>query len=252
MNYIGTFKGLRSAVLTIAVIFAFYGCEKPEGKGGTGAITGVVMQEAYNDDYSKLISKDASVDEEVFIMYGDEDVVGDRVFTSNSGAFAFEYLREGTYTLYYPSEDSTTVSREDEMLEIEVVLKNGEVKDLSELIQFKSLDFDDGNAKISGTVELINYKNSTEYPYLEIKDVTLAQNEDVYLVYGDHKLYDANVDTGKDGYFEFTNLIPGEYEVYLYSEDVTGGTEDIPVVKLVVIEEDEQVVDLGVITIEQL
>ena len=227
-------------------------CEKPEGYGGTSSIKGVMFTESYNDDYSQLISKVEVADEEVFLMFGDEDYLGDRVFTSISGAFEFPYLREGSYTLYYPSEDSASLSDDDAMQMIELQLKNGEVLDLGELIQLKTLDFDDGSAKISGIVKLINYKNSSVYPFLEIKDITFAQKEDVYLVYGDHVYYDENIETGQDGYFEFTNLIPGDYEIYVYSEDVAGGTEDIPIVKNVTISDTEQEISLDIITIEQL
>ena len=149
-------------------------------------------------------------------------------------------------------EDSTTLDRDQVPVSFDVELKAGEDVDLGELKEFSTLDFDDGTAKIYGVIMLINYKNSSEYPFLEIKDTSFAQEHEVYLTYGAHKFYDERIRTDYKGYFEFRNLIPGEYEIFTYKEDVSGGTEDIPMIENVTITEAGQEIDLGVIDIEQL
>jgi hypothetical protein len=47
-----------------------------------------------------------ATDEDVFIVYGDEDVYGDKVSTNYDGTFRFDYLREGNYKVFAYSEDS--------------------------------------------------------------------------------------------------------------------------------------------------
>ncbi len=245
---------LRSGAVVIfaGLIMLFAGCESPEGYGGSSSISGKIITEYYNDDYSLFIGEEPSVDEEVFLLFGDNDNVGDRVVTSLTGSFEFLYLRPGNYTIYFRGEDSTTLDRDQVPVSFDVELKAGEDVDLGELKEFKTLDFDDGTAKIYGVIMLINYKNSSVYPFLEIKDTSFAQEHEVYLTYRAHRFYDERIRTGHNGYFEFRELIPGDYEVFTYKEDVTGGTEDIPVINKVTITEPGQEVDLGVIYIEQL
>ena len=58
--------------------------------------------------YKNLFAK-INIPENVFIIYGDEDVVYDDSFdTSWDGSFRFEYLRKGDYTLYVV-DDSTSI-----------------------------------------------------------------------------------------------------------------------------------------------
>jgi len=240
------------ATLTTGLFLLFSGCKSPEGYGGSSSISGKIITEYYNDDYSLFIRDEPSVDEEVFLLFGDDENVGDRVVTSMSGSFEFSFLRPGNYTLYYRGEDTTTLLREQVPVRFDVDLKAGEDIDLGELKEFASLDFDDGTAKIYGVIMLINYKNSSEYPFLEIKDTSFAQEHEVYLTYGTHAFDYERVRTDYKGYFEFRDLIPGDYEIVTYSEDIEGGTADIPKISEVTITELDQEVDLGVIYIEQL
>ncbi|MCK4989326.1 MAG: hypothetical protein KAS29_02530, partial [Bacteroidales bacterium] len=50
------------------IVFTAVSCEKSEGLGGTGSISGSVMEQFYNDDYSLLIHEKPAVDEDVFIV----------------------------------------------------------------------------------------------------------------------------------------------------------------------------------------
>ena len=210
------------------------------------------MTKYYNDDYSLLIRQEPAVDEDVFILFGDSDFVGDKVATSSTGAFEFPFLRDGDYQLYYMGEDATTASNEEQTVIVNLTLKSGKVSEQGTLYRNETLDFDDGSGKVSGVVKKINYKNTTAYPFLEVKDVTFAQELDVYLIYGDHEYFDEEIETNYDGYFEFSNLIQGDYTVFVYSEDVTGGTEDLVILKQGTITTAGEEIDLGEFTIERL
>lgn len=244
-------RWFRMGILA-SVLFLASGCVNEEGEGGTSSISGTLVTQYYNDDYSLMIKEEPAVDEKVFILYGDKSFVGDDVDASNDGSFRFSWLQRGDYTVYYESEDSLTAEREEHAISHQVSIDKGEQHDMGKLIRFETLDFDDGSGVIKGVVKVVNYKNSSSWPNLEVKDITYAQEQEVYLVYGNHLYYDERIRTGYDGYFEFRELIPGDYTVYVYSEDVTGGTQDIAVTRQATVEEEGDTVDVGEMMIEQL
>jgi hypothetical protein len=94
---------LTSAIITGLIAIS---CSKEEGTGGTSVITGKVIERQYNSNFTTLIEQFYAPDEEVFIVYGDDPVYGDRVTTNYDGTYRFEYLREGNYTIFAYSEDS--------------------------------------------------------------------------------------------------------------------------------------------------
>lgn len=83
-------------------------CAKEEGAGGTSSITGKVAVRQYNANFTQLVEQYYATDEEVFIIYGDDPVYGDKVTTNYDGTYQFEYLQEGHYTIYAYSEDSAS------------------------------------------------------------------------------------------------------------------------------------------------
>ena len=216
-------------VLAMLCIVSILGtsCQKDPGFGGTGAIKGTLTEKFYNDDYSVLLDEKPAVDEEVFILFGDDPVLGDRVFTSLTGAFRFEFLYPGEYHIYYQSEDPAAVPEDDWTTLRSVNLKSGEELDLGQLEKITALDYDDGAAVIKGVVWEVNYVNESRWPNLVVESEDYAHEHEVYLVYGDHAFYDERVRTQYDGYFEFSGLIPGEYLIFLYSEDVKRLTDHV-------------------------
>ena len=252
MQKIYSLRFLASVILVTAIFLFFNSCEKPIGYGGTSTISGKIITKYYNDDYSLLVNEEPAVDEDVFLIFGDNGIVGDKVVTSPEGFFEFTYLRPGTYQVYFMSEDSSSIDDGEEVMSFDIELSVGEDKNLGTMTELKTLDFDDGQAKISGVIKLINYKNTSLYPDLVIKDISFAQEHEVYLIYGTHDYYDERIRTSYDGYFEFKNLIPGDYKIFTYSEDITGATEDIVVSKNHTITEATEEIDLGEIIIEQL
>jgi hypothetical protein len=226
-------------------------CEKNEGLGGTGSISGSIKEQMYNDDYSLLIHERAAVDEEVFIVFGDEKALGGRVRTNNHGQFMFKYLYPGEYEVYFLSDDSASVLDLEVELSWSVRLDKGEDLDLGEMVKLTPLDFDDGTAKIKGRVKVIDYLEAS-LPNLVVEKSYYVAEQEVYLTYGDHSYYDERIRTQYDGTFEFGKLIPGDYLVFLYSDDVSGESDKVAVKLEVKITSLEQVVDLGEIVIEKL
>lgn len=226
-------------------------CEKNEGMGGTGSITGTIVEQFYSKDYSETFHNSPAVDEEVFILFGDDNTPGENVNTGVSGEFRFDYLYPGSYVIYYETEDS--VSALDKVwLTIEIELEQDQELDLGELEKMTALDYDDGSAVISGVVEKTKYDNDSKWPNLVLKYIDFAHEHEVYLVYADDEFYSERVRTQYDGYFEFSELIPGKYLVFLYSEDVTKATEHVVITREVSITDFDQVIDLGTIGIEEI
>jgi hypothetical protein len=243
----------RPVVIVTVVLILFLGtaCQKDPGFGGNGAIYGTIVEKFFNDDYSVLLYEQPAVDEEVFILFGDDKQLGDRIFTSITGDFRFDYLYPGSYQLYYESDDTTGLIAGDWGAFQQVEIDRGEELDLGQLEKITALDYDDGAAVIKGVVWEINYVNESRWPLLVVESEDFAHEHEVYLIYGDHPFYDERVRTQYDGYFEFSDLIPGNYQVFLYSEDVKRLTDHVVLQFEVTIHEMDQVVDLGEITIEK-
>jgi hypothetical protein len=101
-------KVIGNLVLLLVLIpgFTLISCAKEEGAGGSSVIMGKVIERQYNPNFTILIEQFYATDEDVFIIYGDDLVYGDKVTTNFDGTYRFEYLREGTYKVYAYSEDS--------------------------------------------------------------------------------------------------------------------------------------------------
>ncbi|HER07663.1 MAG TPA: hypothetical protein ENO20_02030 [Bacteroides sp.] len=243
---------LQMAAGMIILSIAAASCTKTEGEGGTGSISGTLMEHFYNDDYSQLIHTAPAVDEDIFIHYGEDLALGDRIRTGATGGFRFDFLYPGSYSVFYLTQDSTAGIMNEEVAKlVEVELDRGGEVDLGELVRLTTLDFDDGQAVIKGVVKLIDYVDDSRWPNLVVDFIAYAYEQEVYLTYGNHTFYDERIRTQHDGSFEFRNLIPGDYLVVLYSEDVTRVTDKVALKFETTITEMDQVVDLGEITIEE-
>jgi hypothetical protein len=101
--------------------FTFSSCEKEPGEGGLASIQGKVYILEYNGNCSELRFEYYAVDEDVYIIAGDDPSYFERVRTGPDGTFWFPYLREGRYTIYALSEDC---SLNPETSEVEMIMQN--------------------------------------------------------------------------------------------------------------------------------
>ena len=88
-----------SACVTATVLFSF-SCKKGPGQGGRASIKGKVYTVNYNSAMTAAIDSGYLGGQKVYIIYGDENSVGDNQDTKNDGTFEFTYLRKGKYTVY--------------------------------------------------------------------------------------------------------------------------------------------------------
>lgn len=239
-------------ILLIIIISYFYGCEKIEGEGGSGKISGVLIQKNYNEDYSLLISEKPVVAEDIYIRYGSSKAVADRVWSSETGYFEFPYLYPGEYTLIYESSDSVNRTSDNKNVAIKVHLKDGENKELGNLFRLKQLKFDEGYATIKGQISTVIYRNGSQWPYLFPHDTVSAVEQEVYLSYNNGPFYDSRIRASYDGSFYFRNLLPGKYKVFLYSDRIDGGVGQATILINTQINNPAEVIDLGEILTHKL
>lgn len=231
----------------------FYTFKTADWDDGSIAIKGVLIERIYNDDMSLLLSEEPAKTEDVYIALANNDAFNDNVETNYNGRFEFSNLWPGNYTIYYMSDDTSDASQPDMEFKQTVALNKNEDVLLDTMYTYKIKEWDEGSSTIRGTVMVTNYKNSSTYPNLVIKDVTPAQEQEVYITYGTHTFYDDRIRTQDDGSFEFNHLIKGEYRIFVYSEDIVGGTAYKVIEAFVEVTDNGQVIELeDTIDIEKL
>lgn len=108
-----------------------------------------------------------------------------------------------------------------------------------------------GGAIIEGKVMVRLIKETT----LDTLTTYEAQDERVYIVYGDNSTYDDDIRTSYDGNFKFKFLYKGDYKIYAYSECVflidSCPNETNAVVKEVAISKANETINLGEIVINK-
>ncbi len=243
---------MKLVFLAFLLVLLPLSCQKSEGLGGTGSISGTITEQFYNDDYSLLIYEKPAVDEEVYIVFGTNEELGNRERTNDLGQFRFKYLYPGNYRVYFISDDSSSVLNMDVEKLYELKLDRGEDYKLGSVEKLSTLDFDEGTAMIKGVVKVIDYVDLSTYPNLVIEKTYYATEQEIYLTYNNHTFYDERIRTQTGGVFEFGGLIPGKYLIFLYSDDVTGESDKVTLEFEVSIDDLEQVIDLGEIVIEKL
>ncbi len=101
---------MNNYFITLLLLILFSACKKEEGKGGNSTIEGFVVTDRYDPSFTVLLGQYPAVDLDVFIQYGDEVGVSDRVITDYNGKFSFKFLYPGDYTVFTYSEDSNIFS----------------------------------------------------------------------------------------------------------------------------------------------
>lgn len=74
-----------------------------------------------------------------------------------------------------------------------------------------------GKASIQGTIKATRWVNNCTTN----AGTFLAEDEDVYIIYGDEPSYGDRIKTGPGGTFYFPYLRPGKYTIYAYSTTCT-------------------------------
>ena len=105
-------------------------CKKVEGPGGSSTIKGKLNIQVF-DVGNNLINEYDGQEEDVYLIYGTTDTFyDDDVKTSYDGSFEFNFLQNGTYTVFVYEDCNSCPSGKDIIIhEIEISEKKS-VKDL--------------------------------------------------------------------------------------------------------------------------
>jgi hypothetical protein len=230
-------------LLIISTIAIAFSCTPEEGPGGKTTIKGNIQTQYYCKADNSLVETKNTADEDVYIVYGNDQSYGDKTKTAYNGNFEFKYYEPGNYSVYFYSDSLVGEGYEKNAVKITSfkVSKGKSSYTIDTLYQKKWIDVDDGSATIRAQFFLINYKDN----FTAIKDTAAAQEQDIYLCYGNSKMFSIRERASYDGTVEFKNLIKGKYKVFAYQDNYTGATELLVKSKDVVITENGQVIDLG-------
>jgi hypothetical protein len=246
-------KSYINLFLTGLLVINLFSCTKDEGVGGKATIMGKVIVKDYNDDFSIMLSEYNAAEEDVYIIYGNDETFGDQVETNYDGTFEFNYLLPGDYSVFIYSEDSSANLLYDTVVIKKITIsRKDDVVDAGTFVKLNTLDFDEGNSSISGRIYLVNYDPSTICTQYPVSDTSFAQEQEVYIVYGSHEYYDDRIRTHYDGTFMFKNLIKGIYKIYTYSEDISGAPQMIPKIRQVEITKENQHIVIDDIYIDKI
>lgn len=214
---------LKYLILTIG-LFSLYACQKDPGFGGNSTIKGRLEVENYNRDFSILRQTYNPIDEEVFILFGENSAYGDKVRTDTRGFFEFRNLKAGTYTVYAYSEDSARMDPTGFVpVEIRVEVNTNE-----EFIDIGTLTTVDNNDRGFATIRGKVFANENGVTFY-------APDERVYMSYPSAFGVETSQRTKYDGTFEFTNLPLGTYEIYAYTDDNQAPSGVTPIIQTVTI-----------------
>jgi len=126
-------------------ILLLMSCKKEAGEGGQASIRGKVNTNIrlVLTNPSTFQSSFPAADQDVFIVYGDNVSPDDRVHTNFDGEFEFQFLREGTYTIYTYSKDTTGTNGVDP--DRMAVVKEVEITDRKAIKDIGTFDIYDTN-----------------------------------------------------------------------------------------------------------
>jgi hypothetical protein len=238
-------------LFTIAITILIAGitsCKKEEGFGGNGKISGKLYYKLYDSDFKVSQGESPAMDKDIYILFGNESFSGDNVKASSDGSFEFNFLLPGEYTIYSYGDDTTkTLPFGKAVYSKKISISKGEDKNIGNFYLKKGMAYNEGTGTIIGTLMVRNYQNG----FSILKDITPGQSEDVYLVYNNHNYFDERFRTFYDGTFMFRNLIYGTYKIYAYSDDLSGSSAKVPIIKEVTINKEVKTVDIGTLFIDK-
>ncbi|PLX09088.1 MAG: hypothetical protein C0596_04625 [Marinilabiliales bacterium] len=132
-------KRIVKLIFVLGVVLSISACEKSPGEGGNATIVGSVWVEDYNSTFTDLLGEYAAMEEDVYIVYGDNVGYDDKTETDYLGNYRFNYLRPGKYTIFVYSKDSTmsTINGETVVLKEVEITESNQVLTVPQIIIFK-------------------------------------------------------------------------------------------------------------------
>lgn len=221
---------IRSMLILSIFSVVFFSCEKPEGIGGAASIEGQIMVNVYDNNFRVLQTSVPAIDEDVYIIYGNDKLDFEDTRTNHEGKFKFNFLTKGDYSIYVLSNHSTDLT--DSVIIVDVAIANNKDHiNVQPITIKKTMDVDDGKATLSGQVFYLKEEFGL------ITDTIAAIEKEVYLYYEDDEFYSERIRSQANGNFAFGNLIKGTYKVAILGDNPIGGQPKLSYEKTVDVEE---------------
>ena len=200
----------KHTFLILLLPLFLFSCINQEGEGGTAMVQGYIYNVLHADDvYNFEPDTFPAAKTDVYLIYGDDAVYGDKMEAAPDGFFQFKYLTKGTYRVYaycsFPDGrreavyDTVFVSRGAIATTKDIYIHEGKMLDKS---------------YVKGTL-LANYYDKN---YLVEANVP-AVGERVFIRKKDALYHFDDIRAGLGGVFMFQKLDPGEYEIFVLTED---------------------------------
>lgn len=125
---------VKKYLIILMALLWLSSCEKSAGEGGTSSITGKVYIEKYNADQSFLIKEYYAQEEDVYVIYGDDEVYSERFRTHYDGSFIFKNLRPGSYKVFAYSDDIYESSGKKPIIKEVEITENNQIVDVGDII----------------------------------------------------------------------------------------------------------------------
>lgn len=202
----------KSIIAFSLVLTTFFStsCIKDEGEGGTAAIEGRVFKVVHsNDNFTLKADTFPGSKENVYIVYGNDEIYGDKMEAGYDGLFRFRYLTKGRYYIYAYSTLPSGLKRA-VMDTVDVASgKTGRTKDIY-IHEGKAYE----TSYIKGTVIASYYYKGSLYSTIPAYDMRVFIRR-----VGETYQFD-EVRTGSEGVFMFQGLEPGDYEIFVLTEKI--------------------------------
>ena len=201
-------------LLLIPVTSLFVSCNNDEGFGGSCSLEGYVYEVRHNDDnFSFQTDIFPSLDRDVFIEFGDDLNIGQRIRSGREGYYRFDYLRKGSYTVYALS-DFADGHKEAVTRKVEV---SGSLNRAETI--FIHTGKACGTAMIRGSV-MVRFFNKGHLVYDDDGNSLFPAVETrVYIKNKDEETAFNDVRVGDKGIFIFQKIQPGKvYEIFVSTE----------------------------------
>ncbi len=111
-------------------------CTKGPGEGGTSTIRGKVFIQNINGS-GELQAEYYAPEERVYLIFGDDDFYGIDIRTSYDGSYEFQYLKNGSYTVFAYSDCDSCASTVTAMKLNAEITSNHSTVELPDLVLIK-------------------------------------------------------------------------------------------------------------------
>ncbi|MDR0799897.1 MAG: hypothetical protein LBN18_09085 [Dysgonamonadaceae bacterium] len=191
----------------LACLLILTSCNKDEGLGGSSSLEGYVYSVVHSDDnFSFAADTFPALDKDVFLEFGDDLSIGQRIRSGRDGYYRFDYLRKGNYTVYalssFADDHKEAVTKR--------ITVGGGLNQADTIYIHSGKAY--GTAMISGEVKAKYYHNGT------FRDEGPATGVRAYIKHANEEAYFDDVRV-VDGVFIFQKLLPGNYIVAISNED---------------------------------